>query len=103
MSAATALHAPTPPTESRPLGDGVPVWMAELGVKKSEWLSLSKAQLRTMQAPTKPLKVRLWATGMLHSPGYRGEEAFRMRNNKKFPLAPTDIIEELFRVAKQLP
>jgi hypothetical protein len=54
-----------------------------------------------MQRPDKPLKVQIWATGMLHSPGYQGELACTMRNGKKVPLTSGDIINELFVVAKK--
>src|ERR1035441_1885615 len=101
MNAAAASQQTASETHGGAFGDGVPVWMAELGLHKSEWLNLSKAQLRAMQEPGKPLKVQVWATGMLHSPGYKGQEAFRMRNNKKVPLTSRDIIDELIAVAKR--
>src|SRR5579862_9431871 len=101
MDTNVASPSTTPKAGAGAFGDGVPIWMAQLGLKRSGWLNLSKAQLRTMQEPGKPLKVRVWATGMLHSPGYKGQEAFRMRNDKRVPLTPRDIIDELFRVAKE--
>lgn len=81
--------------------DFVPAWMAELGVKAGEWLNMSKAQLLTLQRPDRPLKIQVWATGMLHSSGYQTQEATTMRNKKKVPLTPGDIIAELFGIAKE--
>jgi len=81
--------------------DGVPSWMADKGVKKGEWLDMTKASLRTLQRPDRVLKVQVWATGMLHTAGYKGEEATRMRNGKLVPLTPADIIAELFARAKE--
>lgn len=80
---------------------GVPAWMGSVGVKPGEWLSMTKAQLRTMQRPDKPLKVQVWATGMLHTAAYQGEAAFTMRHGKRVPLTPGDIIKELWGVAKE--
>jgi len=79
----------------------VPAWMAQLGVKEGEWLDLSKAQLRTMQLPDKTLKARVWATGMLHTSGYKSQAATTMRNGKKVPLTSGGIIAELWKIAKQ--
>lgn len=82
----------------------VPLWMAELGIKAdgpNGWLNMSKAQLRSQQRPDKPLKVQVWATGMLHSPGYNGQEATTMRNKKKVPLTPGDIVQELWKAARE--
>jgi hypothetical protein len=82
-------------------GEAVPAWMAELGIKPGEWLRMSKAQLRVLQRPSEDLHIQVWATGMLHSPGYNGQEAVILRNGKKVPLASGDIIRELHGVAKQ--
>jgi hypothetical protein len=83
----------------------VPPWMADLGLKAGPdgWLNASKAQLRAMQRPDKDLKVRVWATGILHAPGYNGQEALivRSKNGQKESLRPGDIIWELFQIAKK--
>lgn len=50
-------------------------WMNAYGIRPDERLAVTKEQLQPMQWPNKPLKVQLWATGMLHSPGYAGELA----------------------------
>lgn len=81
--------------------DFVPAWMLDLGVKPKEWLNMTKAQLRSQQRPDKPLKVQVWATGMLHTSGYNTQEATTLRNGKKVPLTPGDIATELFTMAKQ--
>jgi hypothetical protein len=78
--------------------DYVPEWMAALGLTKDRgWLTMSKDQLRTMQRPERPLKVRVWATGMLHTASYKGEDAKTMRKGSPnpVPLTPADIITEL--------
>jgi len=89
--------------ETRPHSymEGVPEWMAEHGVKKGEYLMLTKAQLKTRQRPGNPLKVQVWATGILHTAGYRGQKAVTLMNGKKRPLTPADIIKELHAIAKQ--
>ena len=74
-------------------------WMGQFGIKDGEYLSMTKAQLRTQQRPDRPLKVQVWATGMLHTAGYQGEVAMTMRNKKQVPLAPNDIIKELYAAA----
>lgn len=79
----------------------VPEWMQSLGLKKGEWLNLSKAQLRSQQRPGKTLKAQVWATGMLHAAGYKGQEATTLRSGKRVPLTPGDIIKELWEVAKK--
>ena len=73
--------------------------MAQFGIKKGEYLSMTKAQLKTQQRPDRPLKVQVWATGMLHCAGYQSQAAMTMRNGKKVPLAPNDIIRELHNIA----
>ena len=60
---------------------------------------LTKSQLRTQMRPDKPLKVQVWACGILHTAGYKGEQAFTKRNGKQVPLAPNDIIKELHAAA----
>lgn len=60
---------------------------------------LTKAQLKTRQRPGNPLKVQVWATGILHTAGYQGEKALTMRGGKKVLLTPADIIRELHAVA----
>jgi hypothetical protein len=76
--------------------DYVPEWMAALGLTKDRgWLTMSKDQLRTMQRPERPLKVRVWATGMLHSASYKGEDAKTTRKGSEVFLTPADIITEL--------
>lgn len=79
----------------------VPEWMQQLGLGKSDWLNLSKAQLRTQQrpGPGHTLKGQVWATGMLHAPGYKGQEATTMRGGKRVPLTSGDIIRELWEIA----
>lgn len=79
--------------------DAAQNWMASFGVKKGEYLSVTKSQLKTQQRPDKPLKVQVWATGMLHTAGYQGQVAMTMRGGKKVPLAPNDIIKELHAAA----
>ena len=74
-------------------------WMGQFGIKDGEYLSMTKAQLRTQQRPDRPLKVQVWATGMLHTAGYQGEVAMTMRAKRKVPLAPNDIIKELYATA----
>ena len=74
-------------------------WMGQFGIKDGEYLSMTKAQLRTQQRPDRPLKVQVWATGMLHTAGYQGEVAMTMRTERKVPLAPNDIIKELYAIA----
>ena len=74
-------------------------WMGQFGIKDGEYLSMTKAQLRTQQRPDRPLKVQVWATGMLHTAGYQGEVAMTMRGKRKVPLAPNDIIKELYATA----
>jgi hypothetical protein len=86
-------------SEKRPDAEGVPSWMVEHGIKKGEWLSVTKAQLKTQQRPDKLLKVQVWATGMLHTAGYQGQVAMTMTNGKKRPLMPADIIRELHAVS----
>ena len=61
---------------------------------------LTKSQLKSRQRPGNPLKVQVWATGILHTAGYQGEEAVTLRNSKKIRLTPADIIRELHTVAK---
>ena len=61
---------------------------------------LTKSQLKSRQRPGNPLKVQVWATGILHTAGYQGEEAVTLRNSKKIRLTPADIIRELHAVAK---
>lgn len=81
-------------------GNGVPDWMAKLGVQKGEWLYLTKAHLRSQMRPDRPLKVQVWACGMLHTTGYRGELATTKRDDQIVPLTAADIAAELHRAAK---
>jgi hypothetical protein len=77
----------------------VPEWMKPFGIKEKDWLSLTKEQLRTQMRPGHPLKVQIWACGMLHSAGYKDQFAWTMRNNRRIPLTPGDIARELHQVA----
>ena len=95
----SASRSERKPPEGDGNGAGVPAWMAAVGIKPGEWLILTKSQLRAMQRPDRPLKVQVWATGMLHTAAYQGEEAFTMRNGKQVRLSASDIIKELHRVA----
>jgi hypothetical protein len=76
-------------------------WMQPFGIGEGDWLCLTKEQLKLMQRPGvgHTLKCQIWATGILHSAGYRGERALTMRNGKEVPLTPTDIARELHRIA----
>ncbi|TAJ98761.1 hypothetical protein EPO44_11060, partial [bacterium] len=77
----------------------VPLWMAKLGVKPGNVVCLTKTQLRILQRPDKPLNVQVWATGMLHSPGYQGEIATTMRSGKRMNLTAGNIAAELHKIA----
>jgi len=76
-------------------GNGVPDWMAAFGVKSSEWLSMSKDQLRSQMRPDRPLKVQLWACGILHTAGYKGERAVTKHRDKIVNFTPSVAIREL--------
>jgi len=80
-------------------GTGVPDWMAKFGIKPSEWLSVTKAQIRTQMRPDRPLKVQLWACGILHTAGYKGELAQTKRNNKLVNFTPAVAIREIHQDA----
>lgn len=80
-------------------GTGVPEWMAAYGIKPSEWLSNTKPQLHTLMRPDKPLKVQLWANGILHTAGYKGEVARTMRGGKIVNFTPSVAIREIHKEA----
>lgn len=89
----------TAPARKGPAVDGVPSWMASLGIQRGEYLSVSKAQLRSQMRPDRPLKVQVWACGILHTAGYGGELATTMRQGKRIPLTAADIGVALHRAA----
>jgi hypothetical protein len=78
-------------------GTGVPDWMAAFGIKPGEWLDVAKFQLRSQMrpGPGRTLKSQVWACGILHTAGYKGERAITMHGGKKFNLTPAVIIREL--------
>ena len=85
-----------PPPEKRPASIG---WMAELGLKEGEWFHASKPALRAGMRPTFELKARVWCCGRLHAESYHGELAMGMFRDKKIPLSPAGIAQELHQVA----
>ena len=78
----------------------IPEWMVPYGIKSKDWLSMAKKQLRSQMRPDRPLKVQVWACGMLHTAGYQGELARTMVRTKDgskiVNLTPAIIIGELY-------
>ena len=76
-------------------GGGMPQWLADHGIQPGEYQYMTKPQLRSQMRPDRPLKVQVWACGMLHTVGYRGETAYTMHRDKRVLLTPADIGKEL--------
>src|SRR5579859_7193246 len=80
--------------------NGVPEWMAGV-IPPGKYQYITKPQLEALQRPTNPLKLQVWATGILHTVGYQGELAVRLVRGKRVPFTVADIGRELFEVATQ--
>lgn len=80
-------------------GNGMPDWLVKQGVQPGGYQYVTKAQLRTQMRPDRPLKVQVWACGMLHTVAYQGEIAVTMRGGKRVLLRPRHIIQELHKEA----
>ena len=82
-------------------GSSVPDWLAAAGIGPTEYITVTKPQLKFLQRPYYTLKLQVWATVILHTAGYKGEEAFTMRNGLRIPLTSAHIVSELHAAAKE--
>jgi hypothetical protein len=78
----------------------VPEWMKPLGIKEGEWFSMPKRPMRSQMRPGNPLCVQIWACGMLHTAGYKGELAKTKRNGEVVLLTAGDIVREILEEAE---
>lgn len=85
----------TPDAEFQP---GIPKWLAAHNIGKGEWTQAIKTQYRSLMQPRFPLKVKLWAFGMLHTVAYQTEEAVTLQDGKRRPIRPQDAIREIHRI-----
>ena len=79
----------------------MPEWLVQHGVEPGDYLTMSKSQLRSQMRPDRPLKVQVWACGMLHTASYKGEIALTMHGGKQVLLTPAVIIKELHAAARR--
>lgn len=78
---------------------GVPKWLWNNGIGKGDWQHAVKSQYRSLMRPSFPLKVRVWAYGMLHTNAYQSEQAVTLDNGKRRPIKPQDVQKDLHREA----
>jgi hypothetical protein len=64
-------------------------------------LGAIESLLKAQQRPTYPVKMRVWATLLLHTRAYQGGRVLRLVRGKLVPMAPADIATELNKVAEK--
>lgn len=84
-------------------GNGMPVWLSDLGIQPGEWQYAAKPTYLSLMRPVYPLKVQVWACGMLQTIGYQGELAVKLVKicgvTKRIPFTPADVAKKLHDVA----
>jgi hypothetical protein len=74
--------------------DNTPEVLLRAGVRAGDTTLTTTARLRFLQRPDIPVRIRIWATGLLHAD--RGRLAVkRDESGNTVPLTPADIVKEL--------